>query len=507
MRIRIAAILLSIVFAVGILPPALGAAAADDPRFFAQTRYRIDDDRFWDYFSKRGGVRTFGYPVSASFTLLGYKVQIFQRQVMQLQPNGAVATMNLLDEGLMPYTRINGSNFPASDSSLTSGAPKVGDRDYHTKVLQFVKDNAPDVWKDQKVNFYSTFLGTVRFEDAFPDGKGNRDLLPGLNLEIWGLPTSKPTPDPTNSGFVYQRFQRGIMHYDSSCGCTQGLLLGHYLKAIMTLGDLPADLDAQARGSRFYGQFKPTAPGKLSRPKDLPASDLTNAFIREPIVVVDAGHGGKEIGTSHTFSDGVVLVEKDLTLKVALRLGALLSSSGHAAIQTRTADRGVNEPPRDLTEDDKITLADDLQARVDLANDAGADIFISIHFNGVANPAVRGTQVFYSDGRPHSDRAKFLAEVADANLVKALAEAGYQTVDRKATTDSSILGGTSHFYLLGPAGETIKRPTNMPGIIAEALYLTNVDDAHALRQPHILEALARAYTEAIKQYFARFPVV
>lgn len=506
MTTRALALLLSISFALAVLP-LRPAVAAEDPRYFPQTRYRVDDDRFWDFFNKRGGVRTFGYPISASFTLLGHQVQIFQRQIMQRQPDGSVATMNLLDQGLMPYTAINGSKFPAPDPSLAKAAPKVGERDYHTKVLEFVKDNAPDVWQGQKVNFYTTFLNTVRFEDAFPDGKGERNLLPGLNLEIWGLPTSKPTPDPTNSGFIYQRFQRGIMHYDSFCDCTQGLLLGLYFKAIITLRELPPDLDEQARGSRFYGQFKPAAPGKLGRPKDLPSTDLTNAFVREPIVVVDAGHGGKEIGASHTFPDGVVLAEKDLTLKVAARLGQLLSGSGHAAIQTRAADRGVNEPPRDLTGDDKITLADELQARVDLANDAGADLFMSIHFNGVANPAVRGTQVFYSDGRPFSDRSKFLAELADANVVKALAEAGYQTVDRKATTDSSILGGTAHFYLLGPGGETIKRPTNMPGIIGEALYLTNSDDAHALRQPHILEALAKGYTEAVKQYFARFPVV
>ena len=502
---RFIALFLTLALAASIGWPA-AVAAADDPRFFPQTRYRIDDNRFWDFFQRRGGVKTFGYPVSGTFTLLGQQVQIFQRQIMQLQPDGGVATMNLLDEGLMPYTRINGSNFPASDPSVAKDAPSVGDRDYHLKALQFVKDTAPDSWQGQPVNFYGTFLNTVRFEDAFPDGKGDRSLVQGFDLEIWGLPTSKPTYDPTNGGFIYQRFQRGILHYDTSCRCTQGLLLGQYLKSIMTLRDLPPDLDAQARGSRFYGQFNPGVSLKLNRSNDLPGSDLSGAFLREPVVVIDAGHGGKEIGASHSFPDGLQLAEKDLTLKVALRLGQLLSGSSYAAIQTRTIDRAVNEPPRDLTGDDKITLADELQARIDLANAAAADLFVSVHFNGTANPSSRGTQVFYSDGRPFTDRSKVFAELADASLVKALAEAGYSTSDRKASTDSSILGSASHFYLLGAASDIVKRPSNMPGIIGEALYLTNDDDANALRQDRVLEALARGYSEAIKQYFARFPV-
>ena len=201
-----------------ILVQQLPVAAADDPRYFPQTRYRIDNDRFWDFFQRRGGVRTFGYPVSSTFPLLGQQVQIFQRQIVQLQPNGGVATMNLLDEGLMPYTAINGSSFPPSDPSVIKNAPGVNEPNYHLKALQFVKDNAPETWQGQPVNFYSTFLNTVKFEDAFPSGVGDRSLLPGFNLELWGLPTSKPAFDPTNGGFIYQRFQRGIMHYDASCG-------------------------------------------------------------------------------------------------------------------------------------------------------------------------------------------------------------------------------------------------------------------------------------------------
>ena len=94
----------------GLTTSLTASAQTSDPRFFDQTGFRIDDDTFWAYFGQRGGVHTFGYPVSRDFPLLGFQVQIFQRVVMQRQPDGTVRTMNLLDEGLLPYTRINGSS-------------------------------------------------------------------------------------------------------------------------------------------------------------------------------------------------------------------------------------------------------------------------------------------------------------------------------------------------------------------------------------------------------------
>ena len=66
-----------------------GASAQTDPRFFSQTNFRIDNDAFWDFFQHRGGVRTFGYPVSRQFQLDGFPVQIFQREVMQLGQTAA----------------------------------------------------------------------------------------------------------------------------------------------------------------------------------------------------------------------------------------------------------------------------------------------------------------------------------------------------------------------------------------------------------------------------------
>ncbi|MDQ6669732.1 MAG: hypothetical protein M3069_03090, partial [Chloroflexota bacterium] len=102
--------------------------------------------------------------------------------------------------------------------------------------------------------------------------------LPAFALELWGLPTSLPTSDPLNTDFVYQRFQKGIMHYSRATGLTQGLLLGDWLKRIMVGVDLSPDIGADVRHSRFFAQYAPSRPLALDRPNDLPDTSLAQAF-------------------------------------------------------------------------------------------------------------------------------------------------------------------------------------------------------------------------------------
>src|SRR5690349_22540154 len=180
-RLFLAAILL-----MALTASSTATIAQGDPRFFSQTNFRVDNDAFWSFFQGRGGVRTFGYPVSRTFKLDGFPVQIFQRIVVQLQPDGSVATLNLLDPGLMPYTRINGSTFPAPDPAVVSQTPPVSDPDYANKIIQFTQANAPDVFQGNNVNFFQTFSNTVTYDDAFPNGDGPESLVPLFNLQIWG---------------------------------------------------------------------------------------------------------------------------------------------------------------------------------------------------------------------------------------------------------------------------------------------------------------------------------
>jgi hypothetical protein len=100
----------------------------------------------------------------------------------------------------------------------------------------------------------------------------------GLDLEIWGAPTSRPQVDPTNSDFVYQRFQRGVLHTIGSAGVTRGILLADYLKAILRDRDVPSDLRDQAYGNGLFAQYCPGQTSWLCRPAELDATDLTFAF-------------------------------------------------------------------------------------------------------------------------------------------------------------------------------------------------------------------------------------
>ncbi len=281
---------------------AAGSAApleATDPRYFSQTGFRIDNDKFWDYFQHRGGVNNFGYPVSRTFTFLGSTVQFFQRRIVQLNPDGSVGQLNLLDSGLMPYTSVNYAAFPATDPNLIKTAPAVGSPSYATAILAWIQKTAPNTFNGMTVNFFTTFQNTVSMSVAYPNGGGNAGLLQGIELEMWGIPTSAPAADPHNANFVYQRFQRGVMHYDKTTGKTQGLLLADYFKSILTGTNLPGDLASAAQSSPFYKQYNNSVPNGVNNPAALPNSNLTNAFEPEAPatpVVAPAGTSGLRYG-------------------------------------------------------------------------------------------------------------------------------------------------------------------------------------------------------------------
>ncbi|GAC1322734.1 MAG: hypothetical protein NVSMB2_20150 [Chloroflexota bacterium] len=242
-----------------------------DERYFGDTGFRIDDDAVWEYFTKRGRVPVFGFPVSRTFVLLGCRVQVFQRQIAQNCAGRGVALMNLLDPDMFPYDRVNGSDLPPSDPVLKAQTPQVGTASYGSAMMDFIRSNAPDSFDGLGVGFSRTFFGLITAAMAGTDN-------PLLNLEIWGAPISRPRRDPANANFVYQRFQRAVLHYDATTNRTQGLLLADYVKAIMRGKDLPSDLAQAARASKFLEQYCPAATRWLCRPTDLPATDLTYAF-------------------------------------------------------------------------------------------------------------------------------------------------------------------------------------------------------------------------------------
>ena len=266
--------------------------------YFPQTQYEV---AFRDYFDRRGGVSTFGYPISRLFLFQGFPTQIFQRAVLQQWPDGSIHLLNLLDPGFMPFSSFNEAIIPPYDPDFVAHAPSPGSAGYAAQVIAFINANVLNDFAGQPADFRQTFFATVTAAAAFPlipppaycqkhglppssckqpPGYGDLSLLPGFDLEIWGVPTSAAMVDPNNSQFVYQRFQRGVMHYQGSFGVTEGLLLGQYFKSILTGQYLPPDLAQEAANSRYLRQYCPTRPYWICRPDVLaPATtDMTGAF-------------------------------------------------------------------------------------------------------------------------------------------------------------------------------------------------------------------------------------
>ncbi|WP_409302705.1 SH3 domain-containing protein [Peribacillus sp. SCS-155] len=115
--------------------------------------------------------------------------------------------------------------------------------------------------------------------------------------------------------------------------------------------------------------------------------------LKGKVIVVDAGHGGKDPGTS-----GINNTEKALNLKVALELQALLKSKGATVIMTRS-----NDTYPTLTE------------RVNVSNQYKADAFISIHFNANGDKSVSGIDTFYYASNTNE---KQLAQCIQEEVIK-----------------------------------------------------------------------------------------
>jgi hypothetical protein len=245
-----------------------------DARYFSQTSFRVDDDLIWHFFDTRGGVSTFGYPISRTFTLLGCATQFFQRHVLQRCQEGPARLLNLLDPDVMPVRRVNGAVYPAHDPAVAGAAPAPQSTDYSLAVLEYLVEAVPSTFDGMPVDFFALYMETV------PPGPAVFAPSALSNLEIWGFPTSAATTDPGDPNVVYQRFQRGIFQHRATTGITEAVLLGDFFQRLITGRELPPDLEAEARaaGSRFLRQYCPGQPRALCRPAELGGTDLTAAF-------------------------------------------------------------------------------------------------------------------------------------------------------------------------------------------------------------------------------------
>lgn len=249
-----------------------------------------------------------------------------------------------------------------------------------------------------------------------------------------------------------------------------------------------------------------TPPPPLPAPVATPAPTLVPspvAGVAGRVVCIDPGHGGADLGNVRVEDDQIVLREKDFTLEHSLLLADRLRSHGIEVVLTRTTDTEVNPDNVDVNGDGTVAAAegeansnqtDDLQARINVCNQAGADILVSVHYNGAENVFLQGYEVWYNGDRPFSDQSARLASLMHTQLGIQYAAVGYEAFDKGI--------GMQDLALISPARPGSLVPSEMPGIIVEGLFLSNDDDAAFMVTESAAPALASAYEQAILDYFA-----
>jgi N-acetylmuramoyl-L-alanine amidase len=180
------------------------------------------------------------------------------------------------------------------------------------------------------------------------------------------------------------------------------------------------------------------------------------------IVVLDPGHGGIYSGGVH-----YGFRESDINLSVTLKLRKKLARLGAKVIMTRTSD--VNLAPPDST------LADDLQARIDIVTASGADIFVSLHVDDVPNINLIGPASYFPEGRSSG-----LACAIQTSLVNEI-----------CTVDNGV--SPADFYVLVH--------NDVPAALIEIGYLSNPAEALCLMDNAYQSLLADGILKGIISYF------
>lgn len=234
------------------------------------------------------------------------------------------------------------------------------------------------------------------------------------------------------------------------------------------------------------------------------------------VVVLDPGHADDEIGAA---ANGVV--EKHSNLDMAFRVEALLLSQGVRVVMTRRGDVRTYVGPAIAG---YSATRRDLQARVDLANDVNADVFVSLHSNGSASSADRGIETYWDSGRTFAEQNRTLASTIQRNVIGEMAGAGLPARDRGAKDDACLRlfqGRCFPLFVLGPgrgtAGAEVlqragtgdqaltSRPTSMPGALVELLFVSSPADAALLLSEDARNTMARGVARGIVEYLNGAP--
>ena len=252
---------------------------------------------------------------------------------------------------------------------------------------------------------------------------------------------------------------------------------------------------------------RPGPPYALSGPgpKPFPASanagggrSLTRALgLKLGRVVIDAGHGGHDEGTRGPTG----LLEKDLVLDVALRLGALVEQRlGAEVVYTRSSDVFVP-----------------LEERTAIANRAEADLFLSIHANSSPIKSISGSEVFFLSfatskealdlaGRENAGTNKSIHELQDLLKKIALNEKVTESqefgvrVQRELYITWNRLSGTTRNRGVKKAPFVVLIGAHMPSVLSEVGFISNPHDEALLKRGDQRQRLAEALFRGVNAY-------
>ncbi len=166
------------------------------------------------------------------------------------------------------------------------------------------------------------------------------------------------------------------------------------------------------------------------------------------LVVVDAGHGGRDPGAESAIGTW----EKDAMLGLGFGVQDELRALGHRVVLTRATDVTIN-----------------LRERVELANEAGAQVYCSLHWNASTSERPNGSQVYFCPG---SDKGHQYAEA----VLERIRNLDGDTSEAWERTEARA------FYVLAH--------TTMPAVLVETEFATNEPEARRLATPSYMAGMA-----------------
>jgi N-acetylmuramoyl-L-alanine amidase len=258
----------------------------------------------------------------------------------------------------------------------------------------------------------------------------------------------------------------------------------------------PPELPTSKKGKRpmpsddvVVREAQPTASGDRS---------LTRALgLKIGKIVIDPGHGGHDTGTIGPKG----LQEKDLVLDVSRRLGKLLTTRlGSEVVYTRSDDTFIP-----------------LETRTAIANQEGADLFVSVHANSSRDPDARGVETYYLNftaspdalevaARENAVSDKTIHELQDLVKKIALKEKIEESQEFAGDVENSLHDGLA-VKNPGLRDRGVKKApfivligANMPSILAEISFVSNPGDERKLRTPEYRQRIAESLYRGIAKY-------